>query len=448
MKIYTTLFVAFFATQIMYCYDGWWEKIETKNIPSRRVYPAIASYEDNKLIMFGGSGYYKTDTIKQDEIWLFNYETKEWTLTDIKFPLPYNLEKGMKYRNGNICKVLDNKILFAYNERASGYTIFDSSLWLLDVYKKTWKHLRFNNNPDFNPTTNDFIGLVPLTNSRVIGLQNDCLYDLETLIIDFAKAKYNIFYTDFAPLGHNRVLVSKKGDSFKQYNPNLSIYDQDFKFRIYDDSRPDSIGKLVYIFKTNYPEFMKISHIDALNSAFNVGEGKVMYFQSQNQESFEYSKDSYIFEVTDTDTTMRLVQLRDEVRPPVGLRSYAACKIAKDKILLYGGWYRIPNTNNFDETNDVWIFHISPDLASIEIKPNTITKSHKISTERTITINSESRIVNTNLYDMIGNPLESYRVREEASYYKIDFELPKGIYCFTAIFENGEKHNFLINIEG
>ncbi len=446
------IFILFaLSIQISYANDGWWEKIGTKHLPTLRILPSLDIVTENKVIMFGGSGYADEgkDSLNQNEFWIFDYEQKDWILTDIKYPFPYNKALKFNYHKGNMVNLYDGTMLVTFGEKSSDYKMLDSSLYTLDVFNQKWTLIR---QAFLGPASKSHdVFYFKLKDSFVLGAVSGSsmgfwdYYNHSKYSWSPTNTTSRPENTDCAQISNGKVLIARKGYNYLPYDPNIPIDDQDFKFYYMEYPKYNPIP----ILRGNDSSYLYVNSIFSRQHAVNIGVGKVKFVHSFLEYlglNGEFSKQSHLFDFSNLDKPVRIMNI-DTIGPPAETRNFAICKLAKDKILFYGGWIS-PGNSALPEIipHQTWVFHIDPSITNIEttelggqfkIKKLLIDKSFSI-----LTLND--KILNHKLIDLMGNSIPNYTIEEGILNTKVQLDVPNGAYSFTFELINGDKYNYLL----
>lgn len=456
------LIILFLSLNAAKASDGWWERIDTPHNPENRARPAMDIISENKVLMFGGYGYYpyQRDSLKQNEFWIFDYNQKDWIKTNIKFPFEYQErydEKKLRHAIGSMANIEDGKMLISFGEKQTNFKETDSSLWVLNVNTENWI---FNKQNSWPYSSNDNVNPIyyyKLNDSLFItsAYNNSEIYNLNKRNSLPTDGFGNFKNYTCAVLGNGKFLMTSNNEDFIPYNPNIPIYEQEYKFWYFDVNDPKWEFKPILNGNQSKYSYLTSSPRILIKNAINLAKGKVMFVHSVdsiklNQNAINvFNKDCNLFNINNLSHPISLMNV-DTIGPPSNMRFFTLSKLAKDKILFYGG-------NITPSSSDLlpiippqtWVFHIDPSITNVEV----IDLGNKIKTKHIMIENKfeimtlNDKIVKHNLYDLLGNEVNTYKVEDGLINTSINLNVPNGTYLFTFELINGERYNYLILVQ-
>jgi hypothetical protein len=454
------LIILFLSLNAAKASDGWWERIDTPHNPENRARPAMDIISENKVLMFGGYGYYpyQRDSLKQNEFWIFDYNQKDWIKTNIKFPFEYQErydEKKLRHALGSMANIEDGKMLISFGEKQTSFKETDSTLWELNVNTENWI---FNKQNSWPYSSNDNVNPIyyyKLNDSLFItsAYNNSEIYNLNKRNSLPTDGFGNFKNYTCAVLGNGKFLMTNNLDNFKPYDPFIPIYEQVIKFWYFDVNNPNwELHPILNGNEYKYARQLNSNVISLISNAVNLTMGKVKFVHSFNEvlpDRYQFSKNSHIFDFSNLGNPLRLMNI-DTIGPPAEMRGFTLSKLAKDKILFYGGWID-PGSSQLPLIipPQTWVFHIDPEITNVEV----IDLDKKVKTKQ-IMIDSKFEIMTLNdkiikhkLFDLLGNEINNYKVEDGLVNTSINLTVPNGTYLFTFELINGEKFNFLILVQ-
>ncbi len=457
------LIILFISLNASKASDGWWERIDTPHKPENRLYPAMDIVSENKVLMFGGKGYYPSDrdSLKQNEFWVFDYNQKDWIKTNIKFPFEYKErydEKKLRHAMGSMANIDDGNMLISFGEKQTIFKETDSSLWVLNVNTGKWIFNKQNYRPMSSNENSNPIYYYKLNDSLfIISFLDNCnIYNHNKLNRFPTDNFWNFKNFTCVVLGDGKFLLTKdltsNGNDFIPYNPNIPIEDQEFKFLYFDVNDPK--WEFKPILNGNQAIANNLTSTIALLrfNAVNIAKGKVKFVHSLDSnynDNVNLSKKSHLFELSNSESTIRLMDI-DTIGPPAEMRGFTLSKLSKDKILYYGGNIRPLSSGEFPIIPpQTWVFHIDPSITNVEV----IDLDKKIKTKEIMIENNfeimtlNDKIIKHNLYDLIGNEIMTYIVDVGLINTSINLNVPNGTYIFTFELINGDRYNYLILVK-
>lgn len=447
-KLYILTLILVLASQTLLAIDGWWEKVETKNKPEDRSTPSMDWFTENKVIMFGGFGYYpeNRDSLDQTEFWIFDYEQRDWIKSQITLPFTYNKFEKYRYIKGNMVNLFDGTMLASFGElnRSSQN---DSSLWTLDVLKNKWELIKTEySNPSFQSKYSNIDFNKIKDGIFMGGLSHGNIYSHKTKKWTFVQEGCRSGSNeDCVQLSNGKLLKVSKSENFLPYDENKPLEEQVFKIKYFDY---DSLMWYPVI-KGNEENAKSLNPKYIERSSINVGNGKVMFVHSFKTDDFtnsKYSKTSKLFDFNQLENPVRDM-VTDTNGPDAKHRWYSVCKLAKDKVLLYGGDI-IPNNSSQWPIipHQTWVFHIDPSLTDVEyVQIDKKERTKKLVVNNSFEIETlNETLKNHTMTDLLGNPVTDYKIENGMISTKVTMNLPNGTYLFQFELSNREKFTYLL----